>query len=85
MASQSEQQHDLAFMKNDSEWTSWPLCPLKADGMKVAFLITSDGGKPIIHIGNFYEMVWDHKPLEDFPIKEYPSFEELQQDGWRVD
>jgi hypothetical protein len=66
-------------------WSSYPFCPLKADGMKVAFLFAEDDGKPILHIGNICEVWFEGKSVESFPIKEYHSFEAIQQDGWRVD
>lgn len=88
----SAEQRDLNMMKSPDNWPRWPLLPIKRSkgpGFPQCASLFADG-KPTVILTNLWA-------LEDLPGStygekfanvekiEYPSFDALVTDGWRVD
>lgn len=83
---------DLAMIIRPVSWPRWPVLPIKRS-VKGGFPQTATlfaNGKPIVYLVGMYEMeattenTWD-ATLAQYDKKEYPDFEAILADGWRVD
>lgn len=78
---QSGTPRDLEYISDPMRWVQL-VCPLKrydvnGRNMETSYLLPDL--KPIIHLGNMWAL------RDGDPVKEYPSFSAIIDDGWRVD
>lgn len=82
------QKESLAFLQNQEEWPH-VILPMVKRGQgwpEAAFMLPE--GKPKLYKKNMWELSPDihlEKQLENVPVIEFASFEELVNDGWEVD
>lgn len=71
---------EISMMQDEDKWPHWPILPLVNrtgnSRPECGFLFVSSG--PTVFIGN----MWD--PKFDNP-KKYNSYQEIVDDGWRID
>lgn len=79
MSEQKEFDH-VAFMKDPFEWPNLVLPVKRFRGTIEVGLLIGDG--PIVYLAN----MWDKGVnLKQVATAKYATFEELHEDGWRVD
>ena len=87
----------LEMMRNARRWPVWPLLPLRhrsreakdgSGGRELGFMIEGNGfsgcARPRVYIGLITFRLMGRK-LEDLPVEDYASLEDVARAGWEVD
>jgi hypothetical protein len=72
----------VAFMKDQDKWPTWPRLPIKrkrSEGWPELGLLIGGAG-PNVYLANLFE-----KAIDTTKVIEYDSYEDLFNEGWRVD
>lgn len=90
---EKEKEEDLKLMKDSTYWAIWPILPVKkipnnGEMPEFGFLLAT--GKPVVYLKNMFDLqdlgIKTIKEItEKVEGKEYPSFEDIINDGWIVD
>jgi hypothetical protein len=83
----TERDHEARFFADPGEWPNWPVLPVKRwlnHDLECAFLTESNPSEPItLYIGTIFEV---REAIMDVARRRfYPTFDDLYDDGWRVD
>jgi nucleoside 2-deoxyribosyltransferase len=90
---EKEKEEDLKLMKDHTSWAIWSMLPVKkmpdnGEMPECGFLLAT--GKPIVYLRNMYDLqdmgiTTIKEIMEKIDGKDYPSFEDIVNDGWIVD
>lgn len=89
--SDNEINENLKTVKCPISWKCWPLLSMTRGDIKnreLGFMLAT--GKPVIYIGNMYEIglfgvMTLRNIMDTSQLVKYDSFDDMINDGWRMD
>jgi hypothetical protein len=85
MAAPDRAERDLRMMRSPAKWPCWPRLPLKrfvagaTTLPDTGFMVAQQGIRTRVYHGIIFA------PARPGDFKDYPSYEAIVADGWRVD
>lgn len=81
----SEREHDLSMMRDPNAWPQWPILPLKRstpdDPLDCGFIAEQE--EIIVYHGTMFEV--KEAVADTSRHLRYSTWDEVYDDGWRVD